>query len=107
MKRIFFSLSVTCVLVSGTATMAAETEEQRAARCAAQAAVVTKAVELRLEDKREKRARKLVLKDDEIAGTAAESHVDLLVDWVYQLPEEQLGDQTAVAFEMACSQFSG
>lgn len=107
MQQLFLSVLFAGAMTAGTIATAAETEEERAVRCAAQANVVNKAVALRLEDKREKRARRLVMKDATIAETTDKEHVELLVNWVYQLPEEQLGEQTSLAFEMACKQFAG
>ena len=105
MKHSLFSIALSLIAVLPGAPVWAETTEERATRCAAQAAVVTKAVELRLENKREKRAGKILKKDKDLA--AADEHIALLVTWVYQLPQEQLGDQTSFAFETACNQFDG
>ncbi|WP_323784977.1 hypothetical protein [Thalassovita sp.] len=83
----------------------AETKQQRQDRCAIQAGIVRQAVDLRTRNKSEKRAGKLILKSDPIAGSKYEQNVDVLVDWVYNLPKQQLEPETIVQFETACNEF--
>lgn len=111
MFRTLLPAAFAACLVAATPALS-ETEKERGVRCEAQAGIVAQAVDLRLDKKRERRARKLLLKNDALkAGFYAEDeallkqHVDLLVNWVYQLPEAQLGEDASTAFQIACNQF--
>lgn len=85
----------------------AETEEERATRCAGQAAIAVKAIDLRLGEASKRDAAKQLAEDDTIAGGPYEAHVTPLVEWVYMLPEGQVTPLAAEALEMACNQFDG
>lgn len=107
--RLLFATGIAtlcAVTLSGTAAFA-ETADERTARCEAQAEIVRFAVAHRLDKKREKRARRLVLKEETIKDGPYAETVDVLVNWVYQLPPEQLGPEATAAFQDACSQYKG
>ena len=86
---------------------AQETPEQRAERCGIQAGIVEAAVEQRNKKRRQSRATKNILKTDPIKGSKYEANVDVLVAWIYSIPEKQLNADTVTAFEQACLQFDG
>ncbi|CUH65567.1 hypothetical protein TG4357_01939 [Thalassovita gelatinovora] len=83
----------------------AETKQQRQDRCTIQTGIVQQAVDLRIQNKSQKRAGKLILKSDPIAGSKYEQNVDVLVDWVYHLPKNQLLPETVAYFETSCNEF--
>lgn len=91
----------------GAGQAAAETAEERAARCASQTQIVSLAVEHRQNITAQDRAADLIRKSKDIKGSAYEPHVDVLVGWVYQLPADQLGPEASTAFEAACTAFEG
>lgn len=98
-------ISTTAVAQSGPA--AQETPEQRAERCGIQAGIVEGAIKQRNKKRSQKRATKAVLKSDPIKGTKYEANVDVLVAWIYSIPERQLNQDTVTAFEEACLKFDG
>ncbi|MGH1355595.1 MAG: hypothetical protein ACRBBS_11015 [Thalassovita sp.] len=86
---------------------AQETTEQRAERCGIQAGIVEAAVEQRSKKRRQKRAVKTILKSEPIKDTKYEANVDVLVAWIYSIPERQLNQDTVTAFAEACLKFEG
>ncbi|MEZ5674635.1 hypothetical protein SAMN06265173_10385 [Thalassovita litoralis] len=80
----------------------AETKEQKADRCAIQAGIVEAAISHRTEGRNQNRATKKILKSDPIKGSKYEANVDVLVAWIYSLPDAQLVPETVSTFETAC-----
>ncbi|MCG7492996.1 hypothetical protein [Thalassobius sp. Cn5-15] len=105
-KPVVRTATVTACLLAASLVQA-ETAEEREARCTAQSAIVEKAVQHRLDSRSQKRADKLVRRSDEIKDSPYEQHVDLLVNWVYTLPEAQLGPEVSATFATACNQYEG
>lgn len=106
--RVLAACAMTLTSVTlAPATLSAETEEERITRCTGQAQIVTLAVEKRQELKSAKKAVRQIRRAEGIKDTDFEGHVDLLVNWVYSLPAEQLGPEATTAFEAACSEYSG
>lgn len=102
----FQILPMVSVLALAGAALA-ETDAEREARCEAQAGIVAMAVDLRGDNKREKKAIKLISKDEVIASGPYVAQVDVLVNWVYSLPEAQVSEEAVTAFEAACTSFKG
>ena len=96
------SLIAACLIA---APAVAETSEQKAERCAAQAGIVEAAVTLRQDGRRQKRATRKILKSDPVKGTKYEANVDVLVAWIYTLPAAQLNADTVQTFRQACLDF--
>ncbi|SMX30279.1 hypothetical protein TRP8649_04422 [Pelagimonas phthalicica] len=64
--------------------------------CAAQAALVMEVVNGRVDGVRKGKARRELVKSlDKTAG-------EMLADWVYSLPEEQLTDEVGKAYKAQC-----
>jgi len=87
-----------------TATTAqAETAKERQARCEAQGAIVTKAVEWRLKRKSETKAK------DEIKASTEEAlqgAIPLLVGYIYTLPRKDLkANDVPAVFVAQCAAF--
>lgn len=83
----------------------AETKEQKADRCAIQAGIVQAAITQRSEGRNQNRATKAILKSDPIKGSKYEANVDVLVAWIYSLPDAQLVPETVSTFETACLEY--
>ncbi|WP_232796497.1 hypothetical protein [Roseovarius salinarum] len=83
----------------------AETAEERAARCAAQADLVSEAVVLRSDGADKTRAVERIKAGDNAAAERYPSTVSVLVGWVYTLPDDQLTADAASAFEKSCVAF--
>ena len=94
-----FSLTA---LALGASTALAETDAERAIRCAGQAQIVAQAVDLRAGggDQAGTIAR-LEAIDSGIDAKYVPS-VSVLVGWIYTLPTDQLTAETATAFETQC-----
>jgi hypothetical protein len=105
------ALALACLIATPvwalSSPAANETAEQRAERCGIQAGIVEAAVEQRNKKRRQKRATRTILKSDAIKGTKYEANVDVLVAWIYSIPERQLNQDTVTAFEQACLKFDG
>lgn len=83
----------------------AETAQERQQRCGIQTGIVQQAVTLRAGRKSQKGATRRILRSEAIAGTKYERNVDILVQWVYGLPQDQLTDNTVTTFEAACNDY--
>ncbi len=83
----------------------AENAAEKQQRCEIQAGIVRQAVDLRAKRKSQKRTTRKIIRSDAIAGTKYESNVDVLVQWVFGLPDDQLSDDAVTAFETACNQY--
>lgn len=105
---VFAGLPAVSVLAqTGQSPAAQETSEQRAERCGIQAGIVESAVDNRNAKRSQKRATKRILRSKAIKGTKYEANVDVLVAWIYTIPERQLNADTVTAFEQACLEFNG
>lgn len=80
----------------------AETKAEKADRCAIQAGIVEAAISHRTGGRNQNRATKKILKSDPIKGSKYEANVDVLVAWIYSLPDAQLVPETVSTFETAC-----
>jgi len=99
-------LTFSCGLAVMAGAACAETEAQKAERCAAQADIVTQAVTAR-EEGRDMSAVKATLsgKDSSVPSKYAPG-ITPLVEWVFTLPEDQLELDVGSAFEKQCLDFS-
>lgn len=87
--------------LAGTSAIA-ETDAERAARCAGQAQIVARAVDLRAGGSdAEGTTSQLEASDSGIDPKYAPS-VSVLVGWIYTLPPEQMTAEVATAFETQC-----
>ena len=80
----------------------AETAAERAARCAGQAWIVGRAVDLRVQGTEESRAASSIGASDSGLDPKYAPGVTVLVGWVYSLPKDQLTAEAATAFEAQC-----
>jgi hypothetical protein len=88
-------------LVSGAAVAAPTyAQDKRGAGCAATAEIVADAVAMRTDGTSQK-ATTEALKAGDVEAKYVEA-VAPLVDWVFTLPEHQLTDEAASAFNNAC-----
>lgn len=96
-----FTLAALCL--AATAPMAlSETKAERAARCAAQAEIVSQAVTLRAEGKRENRAIRDINRARADLDTPYSEAISPLVGWVFSLSDAQLETDVAGEFRTAC-----
>lgn len=95
--------AVLCAALFLPAFAHAETAAERKARCTTQAEIVTQAVTLRAEGKRENRAIRDITKARAELPTPYTEAVAVLVGWVYTLPADQLGDEVTPQFLTACN----
>lgn len=94
-------VTLSCALAAPAAA-AAETADQKKARCAAQAGIVDRAVESRAGGAGIARTRAMLESGDEAVEAVYAPAVGPLVDWVYSLDEGELTAAAADAFETAC-----
>jgi len=80
----------------------AETKSEKVDRCATQTGIVEAAIDHRTSKRSQKRATRKILKSDAIKGSKYEANVDVLVAWVFSLPDGQLNADTVKTFEQAC-----
>ncbi|SEQ90122.1 hypothetical protein [Thalassovita taeanensis] len=97
-------LTVAALVLAGPAF--AETDAEKQDRCALQSDIVAQAVDLRSRHKSEMRATKTIQKAEGIAGTKYQANVDVLVNWVYSLPDDQVNEGVARSFTDACLAYS-
>lgn len=86
------------VFLIGCVCFAQMAQAESAAKpdCAAQAALVMEVVNGRVDGVRKGKARRDLVKSlDKTAG-------EMLADWVYSLPEEQLTDEVGKAYKAQC-----
>ena len=80
----------------------AESDAERAQRCAGQANIVARAVDLRADGTDQGAAlSRLEASDSGIDPKYAPS-VSVLVGWIYTLPTDQLTPETSIAFQTQC-----
>ena len=96
-----FSASL-AVLSGLRAPAVAETDAERTARCAGQANIVTRAVELRADGADQAAATARLEASDSGIDPKYVPSISVLVGWIYTLPTEQLTPETAIAFQTQC-----
>lgn len=95
--------TVAFMLMTAATTAHAETAKERKARCEAQGAIVTKAVELRLKRTNETKAKEEIKASTEEALQGA---IPLLVGYIYTLPRKDLKtNDVPAAFIEQCAAF--
>ncbi len=96
-----FAASLLGLSLAGSPVLA-ESDAERAQRCAGQANIVSRAVDLRADgaDQGATLAR-LEASDSGIDPQYAPS-IAVLVGWIYTLPTEQLTPETSIAFQTQC-----
>ncbi|MBY6003532.1 hypothetical protein KUV62_06420 [Salipiger bermudensis] len=77
--------------------LAASAQQDKAAACAESAGIVMQAVESRKEGVAKSKARAALR--DQIGDRGAG---DMLADWIWSLPEDQLTDEVGAAWEAQC-----
>ncbi len=80
----------------------AETEEEKSTRCSQQAALVGELVAQRSGGASAQDAIPAVRETHSDMDDRYVAQVPILADWIYSLPEEQLGAGVADSFEAAC-----
>ena len=95
-------LTLTLPLVAALAAPLPAAAQSGAEDCAAQASIVAAAVERRSAGDAPEAATDAVA--GELSGRAAAyaEAVPVIVEWVWSLPEEQLGPDVAESYEAAC-----
>ena len=87
--------------LGGTAAMA-ESDAERAARCAGQAQIVARAVDLRAGGADAAATTAQLEGSDSGLDPKYAPSVSVLVGWLYTLPPEQMTPEVATAFETQC-----
>lgn len=106
MTRIFATAAVALWAAAFAAPSAqAETEAQRDARCAGQALIVARAVDLRASGADQASATAQLEGSDSGIDPKYAPSVSVLVGWIYTLPTDQLTAETATAFQTQCQGF--
>ncbi|THD75715.1 hypothetical protein E7681_04475 [Thalassobius vesicularis] len=80
----------------------AESKAEKTERCSIQAGIVEAAISHRQANRNQNRATRKIMNADPIKGTKYEANVDVLVAWIYSLPQAQLTPDTTATFEKAC-----
>ena len=94
-------------LVLGAAAVVAESDADRAARCAAQATLVEALVAQRADGAEMQAAIDAVHAEHTDMDDRLTDPMPLLADWVYAVPPEQLDDGVAESFAAACTAYEG
>ncbi len=100
----FMTLSCGLALLAGAAS--AETEAQKAERCAAQADIVTQAVDARAQGRDAPGTKEMLTAADSRVPARYAPGITPLVEWVFTLPQDQLTLDVGGAFEKQCLEFS-
>lgn len=90
------------VLILSAPAAQAETDEEKAARCSQQAALIGGLVAQRSDGASVQDAIPAVREAHADMDDRYVALVPVLADWVYSLPQEQLGAGVADSFEAAC-----
>jgi hypothetical protein len=101
LMRPFALITASLLVVTGTVAIA-ETDAERAARCAGQAQIVAQAVDLRAGGTDEAGATSRLEASDSGIDPKYAPSVSVLVGWIYTLPPEQMTAEVATAFETQC-----
>jgi hypothetical protein len=86
----------------GATSATAETDAERAARCAGQAQIVSGAVDLRRGGADEGSALARLEGSDSGIDPKYAPSISVLVGWIYSLHADQMTAETATAFETQC-----
>jgi len=89
---------IVCLLLLATPVVA----QDKAELCEISSGIVGAAVVERQDGQAADMAVKAVVADLPEDQAAYEGAVQPIVDWVYTLPEDQLGDEVATSYETAC-----
>ena len=76
---------------------AADAQQDKAAACAESAGIVMQAVEARKQGAAKSKARAALREQIGDRGAG-----DMLADWIWSLPEDQLTDEVSAAWEAQC-----
>jgi hypothetical protein len=93
---------VLCGAGLGITPALAESDADRAARCAGQALIVARAVDLRAAGTDQTGATAQLEASDSGIDPKYAPSISVLVDWIYTLPTDQLTAETATAFQTQC-----
>ena len=97
-----FALTTAMLLALGSTAAIAESDAERAARCAGQAQIVARAVDLRAGGTDAAGATAQLEASDSGIDPKYAPSVSVLVGWLYSLPAEQMTAEVATAFETQC-----
>ena len=102
-----FAIAATALWATafGAPDAQAETEADRNARCAGQALIVARAVDLRASGADQPGATAQLEASDSGIDPKYAPSVAVLVGWIYTLPTDQLTAETARAFQTQCQGF--
>ena len=92
----------TAMLLALGGTAHAESDAERAARCAGQAQIVARAVQLRADGTDQAGTMTTLEASDSGIDPKYAPSVSVLVGWLYTLPPEQMTPDVATAFETQC-----
>ena len=95
-------LIIACLTLATAMPAAAETAKERAERCAAQAAIVGQAVEMRTKRKSEDKVKETIL---ETIDPRYVPSVPMLVGYVYTLHRKDLKLDVQASFEAQCNAY--
>ncbi|MCT4553087.1 MAG: hypothetical protein N4A53_00200 [Pelagimonas sp.] len=93
--RAFAPLCLTACLIAFS-PLPSFAEEDKTASCDSQVEIVMSAVQKRLDGQRKGKTKRELRKD--LGRTAG----DMLADFIYSVPEDQLGDQIGEAYRAQC-----
>jgi hypothetical protein len=96
------ALITASLLAFGSTAAHAESDAERAARCAGQAQIVARAVSLRAGGSDEGGATAQLEASDSGIDPKYAPSVSILVGWIYTLPTDQMTPEVATAFEAQC-----
>jgi len=89
-------------LALGPTAVLAESDADRAARCAGQSQIVLRAVELRGDGSDQNGAVARLEGSDSGVDPKYAPSISVLVGWIYSLPADQMTAETAAAFQTQC-----
>jgi hypothetical protein len=96
------ALSLAAALAMGGTLAHAESDAERNARCAGQAQIVARAVDLRAGGADQNGATEQLEASDSGIDPKYAPSVSVLVGWIYTLPVDQMSPETAIAFQTQC-----
>ena len=99
-------LTLCCGLAALAGAASAETAAQKAERCAAQADIVTSAIDARTQGRDAPATKAMLEAEDSGIPARYAPGIAPLVEWVFTLPEDQLALDVGGAFEKQCLDFS-
>ena len=96
------ALITASLLALGGSVVHAETDAERAMRCAVQAQIVAQAVDLRAGGTDQTGTMAQLEGSDSGIDPKYAPSISVLVGWIYTLPTEQMTPEVATAFETQC-----